>query len=296
MTDWLLSGDAENWEKSIAKSIWGVKERFKGSWDRLAKGDLLFFYATSPVKGIVGIGKATTKFKQDKPLWKEEIDASKAIWTYRFEFTTLYVLLRPDWNKRSIKLSEVSMAPSRAMAGITQLHSNSETVAISEMVNEKWAFSLELIRSRMSLTPEKEIKEAESIAKGQGYRSSPRERRRIEEIAMNRAKQHFTSKGYVVEDVHATRPYDLKCRMGSEELFIEVKGTTGSGKKVLLTSGEVNFARRYSSNMALFVVHSISLRKKHDMTNGTKRVVIPWKIDNENLTPWNFFMKFKAYD
>lgn len=169
MTDWLLSGTTENWERAIAESIWGVRERLRGSWDRLAKGDLLFFYATSPAKGIVGIGRVTTKIKQDKPLWKEEIDTSKVIWPYRFEFTTLYVLLRPDWNQRSIKLSEVSMAPRRAMAGITQLHSDSETVAILELVDEKWSFSLKEKPEKPKTLHEQMIEKLVEIGRFDGF-------------------------------------------------------------------------------------------------------------------------------
>lgn len=138
---------------------------------------------------------------------------------------------------------------------------------------------------RLSMSPEDEMREDEHLSRGQGFGLSAEERKLIEEIAMKRAMKHFVSKGYDIEDTHVGHPYDLRCSNGKNEVYVEVKGTTGRGKKVLLTRGEVDFARRHNQSMALYLVHSISIRRKMHPNNGKSVVVLPWKIRERNLLP-----------
>ena len=45
MQMWLSTGTVENWETAISGNIWDVVEGLKHYWEKLNKGDLLFFYA-----------------------------------------------------------------------------------------------------------------------------------------------------------------------------------------------------------------------------------------------------------
>src|SRR5690606_8717625 len=65
-------------------------------------------------------------------------------------------------------------------------------------------------------------------SRGQGYRLQPEARRAVENRAMGEAIRHFRREGYKVEDTHKNCSYDLICRKGSELLYVEVKGTTGT--------------------------------------------------------------------
>jgi predicted RNA-binding protein len=96
MQVWISVGKVKNWETAISGNIWGVKPTQKNLWEKLQKGDLLLFYATSPIKGVIGIGKVENKFKQDKPLWEEERKKNQAIWPYRYDFKVEFVLPRID--------------------------------------------------------------------------------------------------------------------------------------------------------------------------------------------------------
>lgn len=138
---------------------------------------------------------------------------------------------------------------------------------------------------RFSMSPDDEIREDERLSKGQGFGLSAEEKKQIEEVAMRRAIKHFVSEGYDTEDMHVGHPYDLKCSNGRNEVFVEVKGTTGGGRKVLLTRGEVDFARRHNQSMALYLVHSISMKRGMNPNNGKSVVVMPWRIKERNLTP-----------
>ena len=67
--------------------------------------------------------------------------------------------------------------------------------------------------------------------------------------AMHVVKKHFENRGFSVEDVHRTQPYDFKCGSNIESVYVEVKGTRTRGEIVALTAGEVKFARAHTTNM-----------------------------------------------
>jgi hypothetical protein len=128
----------------------------------------------------------------------------------------------------------------------------------------------------------------ERIGKGQGFFGGSSEKKKlIEDTAMDRAKSFFR-KGWKVKDVSKRRPYDLECSRGREKLFVEVKGTTGRGEQVLLSRREVRFARKNAAKMALFVLHSIDLRKPKK--SGTRLLRMPWKIDLRKLEPSGYLL------
>jgi hypothetical protein len=124
-------------------------------------------------------------------------------------------------------------------------------------------------------------------SKGQGFARTPKERKAIENRAMEVAKRYFGKKGFDVEDVSARRPYDLLCRRGNAELHIEVKGTTTDGATIVLTKNEVRHARSGKNWCALFVLHSIRL-KKQKASGGKKVILDPWRLRQEYLTPVSY--------
>jgi len=97
---WLAVGPPKHWQIAFEHgNIWGFRatSRLQALWESLSEGDGMFFYATFPVSGIIGYGIVRTKFKQDKPLWPQEIKEGKVIWYYRFEFDVTYCLPRDKW-------------------------------------------------------------------------------------------------------------------------------------------------------------------------------------------------------
>jgi Protein NO VEIN, C-terminal len=122
---------------------------------------------------------------------------------------------------------------------------------------------------------------------GQGFSGSSEERKRIESFAMSKAVRYFSGRGYTVSDTHANSPYDLRCVKDTEVHFVEVKGTSGEGRNVLLTAGEVNFARQHSGQMILFIVHFVREDGAGALT-GVEKIIWPWKIESQKLTPYNF--------
>jgi len=59
---------------AVSDRIWGVVPGLQSAWEALQRGDFLFFYAKAPASRIFGTGIVRDKFRQDRPLWVDEID------------------------------------------------------------------------------------------------------------------------------------------------------------------------------------------------------------------------------
>ena len=121
----------------------------------------------------------------------------------------------------------------------------------------------------------------------QGFNLPVGARRAIEDLAMKRATAHFDQQGWKVEDVHTREPYDLRCTKRRQELRVEVKGTSGAGKEIVLTRNEVEHARRYP-NVALYVLAEVvwkSTRDRYRATGGREFIDNRWSIDSGKLKP-----------
>lgn len=107
---WLAIGPPEYWRISFEQgSIWGLKAtlRHNALWKSLSEGDYILFYATQPIGGIIGYGVVRRKFRQDKPLWPQEIEEDRVIWPNRFEFDVKYSLPQDKWKDRKIVLENL---------------------------------------------------------------------------------------------------------------------------------------------------------------------------------------------
>lgn len=130
----------------------------------------------------------------------------------------------------------------------------------------------------------------DAAGQGQGFASTPAERRAIEDHAMARALAHFKKRYSVVDNVSKQKGVlDLRCGSnGKTTIHVEVKGTTTAGESVILTRREVERAR--AGKAALFVLHSVRL-KGEKATGGVERVIYKWDIGKGRLTPLNFQYK-----
>ena len=103
-----MVGSPHNWQTAFEhKNIWGLKQTQRHLWDRLNERDVLLFYGTSPVSGIIGHGSVRTKFRQDQPLWPQEIKERKVIWPLRFEFNIERCLPFDKWQTSKVVSKEL---------------------------------------------------------------------------------------------------------------------------------------------------------------------------------------------
>lgn len=102
---WIILGPEKSWETAFdQQGIWGVKEALYPEWKALDPGDIIFFYVTKTIRGVIGVGRVATKFIQDKPLWPDEIAEGRVIYPYRFEFHIDYLIERKEWKAKKIKI------------------------------------------------------------------------------------------------------------------------------------------------------------------------------------------------
>lgn len=104
---WIVPGSEENWKQAfISKGIWGLKETKLGKiyWLAIEPNDVILFYVSSDVKGVVGYGIARGKFYQDVPLWKAEIQEGRVKWPLRFEFDVEFLLPKDKWKNEKISV------------------------------------------------------------------------------------------------------------------------------------------------------------------------------------------------
>lgn len=109
-----------NWHTAFDYGgIWGLRKTQRHYWESLSENtDLVFFYVTSPVAGVVGHGIVRTKLHQTSPLWPEERARNEVIWPLRFEFDVLSCLPPHLWANQRVTSVEMK---SRARSGFQSL-------------------------------------------------------------------------------------------------------------------------------------------------------------------------------
>jgi hypothetical protein len=133
------------------------------------------------------------------------------------------------------------------------------------------------------------------LSSSQGFLLDSELRKVLEDYAMDAAKRYFESAGYDVEDHSNNQSYDLCCRKNQDLLYVEVKGTRTNGEAIVLTAGEVEFARRHKGQTALFLVHSITVSEnKQVATNGQNRLIESWDVAEGSLRPVSYLYELPS--
>jgi hypothetical protein len=127
-------------------------------------------------------------------------------------------------------------------------------------------------------------------ARGQGMSSEAARNRAVESRAMDVVTAHFKASGWVVEDTSSVAPYDLRCVRGGQIRYVEVKGTSGEGDTVVVTRGEVVWARMHSGQVMMAIVSGIRLGGELPpvAVGGVLQFVDPWVPSEEALTPLQY--------
>lgn len=118
---------------------------------------------------------------------------------------------------------------------------------------------------------------------GQGFGLSQEERKAVELHAMRIARQLYEEDGWNVVDKSGSHPFDLLASRGTDERYIEVKGTTGAGSTILLTRGEINHIQQHKHCSALVIVSNILLNESGETWVASGGIVSthedPWNLD-----------------
>lgn len=107
----------------------------------------------------------------------------------------------------------------------------------------------------------------------------------VELHAMDVVQKHYEAEGWAVEDVSANRPYDLECLRGAEVRHVEVKGLAGPPERIVVTRGEVDYAKGSPGKVALAVVSGIAISDgaRPKASGGDLMLQDPWLVDEGRL-------------
>jgi hypothetical protein len=128
---------------------------------------------------------------------------------------------------------------------------------------------------------------------GTGYLSDTELRHALERHAVDWTLDHFDQLGYLVDDVGATNPFDILAVGETDELHIEVKGSSGTSTTVELTAGEVRQASGSEDYQSvLVVVDEIAWERDPQgivvTSGGRSRIWHDWRPTDERLDPTQF--------
>ncbi|MBI4340209.1 MAG: hypothetical protein HY680_09710 [Chloroflexi bacterium] len=115
MTSWLIVGPPGNLEIGLARRVWGLPPGYDTAMGRIAPGDTVYFYATAPVKGVVGSGVVKGTRRDQLPIWPQEIAQGEARWPMRIEFESVQVIPRDRWGTHRVAIERGRVVLQRAL-------------------------------------------------------------------------------------------------------------------------------------------------------------------------------------
>jgi len=281
---WALCADPrvyriEDAARELSTDTWTTKKSAIRAGDRVAIWKTL---GGGKRRGVIALGEVLTDpivcGVEHEDYWVHPTDAQGA--EPRVTFRYVHSPRLPLWIGGSATNVLEALSVSRGQG------------TVFKILPEQWDALIEATGGWPAETPEmQETRDLVDEIAGrqharQGFRTDPLLRRAIELHAMARGEAHYKARGWGVEDVSARCPYDLRCtKVAYADLHVEVKGTTGTGVEVLLTPNEVDHAREYYPNVALFVVAAIRVEASDRCAGGRDTIFEPWDVDGGVLTP-----------
>jgi len=104
MATYLIVGPPGNLKIGIDGNIWGLPSTAEKSWQQLVAGDTVVFYATAPVKGVVGYAQVDSTMRDTSLLWPQEKQQGRAQWPLRIILRDIRAVPSPQWVFRRISV------------------------------------------------------------------------------------------------------------------------------------------------------------------------------------------------
>lgn len=278
MTSFVLTYNPERWDWDSAEPSRGqyvadtaAGRPVEGRWSTgvrttlLQPGDTgyLFQQGAGP-RGIAGSGTFISEI-QSGPHWNPERQGSANF----------------AWLRWSHVLPESQLLPIAEVEAVTPGVDWARMQGSGVAMPEADAAALE----RLWLQHLIDVGRLERKGGGQGRSPSAEDRKAIEDHAQQMLEAHYRARGWEVTDTHAGNPYDAVARKDGQTRYLEAKGTVGHASEVLVTAGEVDFARAHLGEGVIGIVTSIRLIASGtvDPASGTL-TCYPWDPDAGRLT------------
>lgn len=112
LRNWLVVGILKNWETALSQPIpiWGLKPRYQAEFSTMNIGNLVWFYVTNPIKGVVGVGRVKDMYIDENNLiWEEELEKKEVVWPLRFRIQVLKLIPKELWKNECIKIDNFNL-------------------------------------------------------------------------------------------------------------------------------------------------------------------------------------------
>jgi len=112
----------------------------------------------------------------------------------------------------------------------------------------------------------------QQIRSGAGF-GNPLTNRKVERVAIEVVTNLYTSSGWNVRSVEADKcGYDLHCRKGVVEEYVEVKGIQGEVLSFIITAGEIRQAKNNPCFVICVVTSTLSRQPKVYQYTGAELI------------------------
>lgn len=252
----------------IVRGRWATGSRRSG----LEPGDRAFLLKQgAEPRGVVGSGTCSSRIFQDDH-WDHEREGAEAN----------YVLIEWDTLLPDEDVLPHSELIARVPAGRNWQPQGSGTVLPPIGAVDLEALWAEHLEQVIPVPPR--------TSPRQGWQLDHERRRRVEDAAQTRLEDHFRDDGWDVRDVRYGNPFDaIATRSGELPLYLEAKGTETAGSSVIVSRGEVNWARNHPGQCVLGILSNVSFLAtgEVDSTSGLFRM-FKWDPDKSELAPRDY--------
>lgn len=149
--------------------------------------------------------------------------------------------------------------------------------AAEEKIARLWEEHLGGASRRRHPAPKSEIPPREGPPKKARLAPGAKGKMAVAQHAQDMIFDDYRSRGWKVEDHSADHPYDGKATKNGKTLYIECKGTQGSGLKVNMSYNEVEFANSHAREYELAVVSKVKLNRNGTVKKRSGELrIVPW--------------------
>ena len=252
----------------IVRGRWSTGSRKEG----VEPGDRVFLLKQgNEPRGIVGSGTCSSRIFQDQH-WDDERAGDDAN----------FVLIEWDTIVTEDNLLPHSELTARIPAGRLWRPQGSGSLLAPDVASDLEALWAEHLQQPAPVPPR--------TSPRQGWRLDKERRKKVEDAAQARLEQYFRDDGWEVKDVRYGNSYDaMATKAGEPVLYLEAKGTETAGASVIVSRGEVNWARDHPGQCVLGILSDVRFLPSGDVdpNSGVFRLY-NWRPGKGELVPRDY--------
>lgn len=126
MNHWIKIDIKQNWSTVLRQKppLAGISAENKKLFSAVNPGDILWFYAINPVRGVIGFGRIMKKYKDEKkPVFITELRMRKVMFPLRFKLKDVVSFEAGDWEDKHINIGDFALTWTEEFQPLLDNHS-----------------------------------------------------------------------------------------------------------------------------------------------------------------------------